>query len=133
MNVSMGRALGAVLLASSLFTGCGGAAEEAGGEPTTGGEAAAAYAGPVASTDVEAGRQAFEQHCNGCHPGGAQGYGPAVTGLNWDPGHMRQQIREGSGRMPAIGPDALPSEQLEALLAYLQTTGSVAAEATAVQ
>ena len=124
MNVRSG--VGLVFLASSLMAGCGGAPEEAGPEPTTGGEVAPSYAGPVASTDVEAGQAVYEQHCNGCHPGGERGYGPAVTGINWDPAQMRHQIREGAGRMPGFGPDQISDESLEALLAYLQTKGGVA-------
>jgi mono/diheme cytochrome c family protein len=124
--------VGVVFLLSSLMVGCGGAPEEAAGtEPTTGGELTPSYAGPVTSTDVEAGQAVYEQHCNGCHPGGERGYGPAVTGINWDPAQMRHQIREGEGRMPGFGPDQISDESLEALLAYLQTNGSVAQTAAA--
>jgi mono/diheme cytochrome c family protein len=124
---SRAGALGALFLTGSLFAGCGGGAEAPSAEQTTGGEAAPSYEGPVASTDVEAGRAQFEQHCNGCHPGGAQGYGPAIASIEWDPAQMRRQIREGSGRMPGTPADALSSADLESLLAYLQTLGSVSA------
>ncbi len=38
---------------------------------------------------------------------------------------MRQQIREGEGRMPAFNASVLPDDQLEALMAYLVSTGGV--------
>lgn len=87
--------------------------------------AAASYEGPIASTDAESGAEVYAEFCEGCHPGGQEGDGPAITGLKWSPAKMRQQIREGDDDMPAFGLNKISDEDLEALLAY-----SVTLEAT---
>jgi mono/diheme cytochrome c family protein len=114
-------ALPVVLL---MLAACGG--DDGGGTTTTtntsGGEG---YEGAVTSTDTALGSSTFEQHCNGCHPGGQSGYGPAVSGVAWTPARMRQQIREGSGRMPGFSATDIDAAALEALLAHLVTTNAV--------
>ena len=94
-----------------------------GGKGTT--AAAVSYEGPIASTDVQSGAEVYAEFCEGCHPGGQEGDGPAITGLNLPAAKMRQQIREGEDDMPAFGPNKISDEDLEALLAY-----SVTIEAT---
>ncbi len=118
------RAL-AFAFAGALLGACG-ADEPTDGDVTTGGEAPTAdYSGAIASTDIALGQHEYEEHCNGCHPGGNEGYGPAVAGIGWDPARMRRQIREGEDQMPAFGEDKISADELEALLAYLVTTSSV--------
>jgi len=107
--------VGAVM---AMAVGCGGGG--GGGGSTAGGEAA--YAGPIGSTDVAAGQARWAAACASCHENGA----PAVANLGLTPARMRQQVREGSGQMPAIGPSRVSDADLESLLAYLVTVGAVA-------
>jgi mono/diheme cytochrome c family protein len=95
------------------------------GEGTSGGEVS--YEGPVASMDTVGGEAVFQQFCNGCHPGGNEGRGPALVNENEPAAEVREQVREGGGQMPGFGEDRIDAMQLEALLAYLQTIGAVAA------
>ena len=110
-----------LLLAASvlLAQACGG------GGGTTTPENAASYEGPVASSDVAGGQQLFQTHCGTCHTGQSGSYGPRVADLGWTAAHMRQQIREGSGRMPGFDASRLSAEQLESTLAFLQTLHAV--------
>ncbi|MCB9661443.1 MAG: cytochrome c [Polyangiales bacterium] len=109
-----------------MLGGCGGGGESS-GEGSSGGEHVASYEGAVTSTDVSGGQQAYTDFCSGCHQDGNGGDGaaPAVHGIGWTAAHMRQQVREGEGRMPAFNADVLSDEQLEALMAYLVSTGGV--------
>lgn len=108
-----------VLGAALALAACGGG-QSTGGTTAEGGE----YAGPIASTDVAAGETAYNSKCGGCHASG--GTAPAIADIGWTPAHMRQQIREGSGGMPAIGPSRLSDEDMESMLAYLVTINAVA-------
>jgi mono/diheme cytochrome c family protein len=85
------------------------------------------YEGPVASSDTAHGQAEFAEHCAGCHTEQAGSYGPVLTNIAWTPAHMRQQIREGAGRMPGFDADQISAADLEDTLAYLVTTGAVAA------
>lgn len=107
------------------LAGCGGGDDGGGTTTTTTTSGGEAYEGPITSTDTALGASAYEQHCNGCHPGGQAGYGPTVSGIGWTAAHMRQQIREGEGRMPGFSATDLDAATLEALLAHLVTTGAV--------
>jgi mono/diheme cytochrome c family protein len=108
-------ALGAIpVLALAACGGGGGAARDPGA-------VAAAYAGPIRSTDVEGGRELYDNLCMSCHGGGA----PALENLAWTAAAMRQQIREGEGRMPAIPESRLSNDDMESLLAYMVTIGAV--------
>ena len=112
--------------AALMLGGCGGSSE-GGGEGSAGGEQVASYEGAVTSTDVAGGEQVYADLCAGCHHDGTGGAGaaPAVHGISWTPAQMRHQIREGERRMPAFNTTVLPAEQLEALMAYLVSTGGV--------
>lgn len=112
-----------VLVVSSVLTACGGGSSGGGGGGgggTAGGEAA--YAGPIGSTDTAHGEARYNAVCGSCHNNGA----PTVNNLGWTPEHMRRQIREGSGGMPAIRETRLSAADMEAVLAYLVTVGGVA-------
>jgi len=118
----------ALALAVSLFgfTACGGGAAEAtgdgDGDGTSGGEAAAQYAGPVGSSDAVAGEEAYQAACAPCHEGGA---GPALADLGWSAARVRQQVREGSGGMPPLDAGRVSDEDVEHILAHLQSIGAV--------
>lgn len=118
-----GMTMVVLVLAGLSGVGCGGGGggggEEAGGGGTAGGESA--YAGPVASSDVALGEQKYQSRCASCHESGA----PPVANLAWSAERMRQQIREGSGQMPGIPAHRLSDEEMEAVLAYLQTINGV--------
>lgn len=106
------------------LTACGGG-DSGGGTTTTNTSGGEGYEGAVTSTDTALGASTYEQHCNGCHPGGQAGFGPAVSGIGWTPAQMRQQIREGEGRMPGFSTTDIDAATLEALLAHLVSTGAV--------
>lgn len=116
--------LPATLLLSSL-TACGGGTTTTGSQTTGGGEAPS-YAGPVTSTDVEGGLAVFTTNCGGCHTGQAGSYGPAVRDLQRTPEAIRQVIREGRGRMPGFGAAQIGADDLEKVMAFLQSIGTVA-------
>jgi mono/diheme cytochrome c family protein len=92
------------------------------GESTT----PVSFEGPIASTDVEKGAEVYATYCEGCHPGGAAGDGPAITGLNWAPAAMRNQIRTGTKDMPSFDTDKISDQELEALLAFTVTLDATA-------
>jgi cytochrome c551 len=105
------------MVASMMAAGCGGG----GGQVRDPNEVAAQYQGDLQSSDVAQGETVFNNICMSCHGGGA----PALDGLGWSPGQMRQQVREGGGRMPAINESRLSAADLEAMLAYLTTIDAV--------
>ncbi|AKF07978.1 c-type cytochrome [Sandaracinus amylolyticus] len=108
-----------------LAVGCGGGGggAAAGGEEAGGGEATAGgeYAGGVTSTDVALGQEKYQSRCAGCHEGEA----PRLENIHWTPERMRRQIREGSGQMAAIPEHRLSADDMEAVIAYLNTIGAV--------
>ncbi len=123
-----------VLALAALLTlgGCGGSGsdEASGGEGTSGDEAA--YAGPIASTDLAEGENQYEMYCSGCHPGGeGSRSGPSILNIGITAGHARMQVREGGSHMPDFGEDEIGAEELEALMAYMATMGVLAVESDA--
>jgi mono/diheme cytochrome c family protein len=103
--------------------GCGGGASSPEGEESAGGEAA--YAGPVASTDVAHGKEVFASFCDDCHPDGGEDVGPSLVEHAHSAPRVRQQIREGSGKMRPFSEQRLSNEDMEALLAYLASINAV--------
>jgi mono/diheme cytochrome c family protein len=103
--------------------GSGSGADEPEGEETSGGDTA--YEGPITSTDIEGGKELFSTHCDDCHPGGEEDVGPSLIADPHTPARLRQQIREGSGKMRPFSENRLSDEDLESLLAYLQTINAV--------
>jgi mono/diheme cytochrome c family protein len=102
-----------VLLTSTLaavaLVGCGSARR---GAPLTG-----EHVPPTA--EIRLGQRVFDAHCNGCHPGGAAGLGPALNNKPLPGWAIRFQVRHGLGAMPAFPLDVIPPEELDALVAYL--------------
>jgi mono/diheme cytochrome c family protein len=86
----------------------------------------ARYDYPIGSADVERGEVVFKENCNGCHPGGQKGYGPALAGHPEPVAEVRMIVRAGKGRMPSFGDDKISSDDLEALLAYVSSIGGIA-------
>ncbi len=111
-------------VAMVLMAGCGGAAEPSSQETTTGSEATQ-YEGPITSTDVARGQELFSMHCDDCHPGGEEDVGPSLIADPHTPARLRQQVREGSGKMRPFPEKRVSNEDLEALLAYLASIHAV--------
>lgn len=114
-----------VLWCACALAACGGGAgaEEPDGEETSGGDTA--YEGPITSTDVDAGKELFATHCDDCHPDGEEDVGPSLIADPHTPAQLRKQIREGSGKMRPFSESRLGAEELESLLAYLQSINAV--------
>ena len=117
-----------MLLTATLGLGliaCGGSkgSEEASGESTSGGEAE--YAGPIASTDVAHGKEVFDNLCGDCHPDGGEDVGPSLIAKPHTPAKLRQQVREGSGKMRPFPEKRLSKDDLEAILAWLASVNAV--------
>jgi mono/diheme cytochrome c family protein len=111
----------------SLAVACGGSsegAEEPEAEHTSGGDMAL-YEGPIKSTDVAHGKEAFDNFCGDCHPDGGEDVGPSLIADPHSPGRLRKQIREGSGKMRPFSEQRLSNDDMEAILAYLASINAV--------
>lgn len=115
-----------MLVASLAACGGGGkGGDTASSEATSGDEAAAEYAGPIASTDVEHGKEVFDDLCGDCHPDGGSDSGPSLIATPHPAPKLRQQIREGSGKMRPFPEKRLKKDDLEAILAWLASVNAV--------
>ncbi len=68
----------------------------------------------------------FANRCTGCHPGGGQGMGPALSGADFDKAFptddlLAEFIRTGKGAMPAWGADRVSDQQLADIIAYIRS------------
>lgn len=111
----------AALLVTSLAA-CGGG-ETPSSSGSSGGEAA--YVGPITSTDVQGGQAVFATNCGGCHTGQEGAYGPVLRDLGRTPEAVRQVVREGRRRMPGFGAEQISADDLEKVMAFLQSIGTV--------
>jgi mono/diheme cytochrome c family protein len=112
-------------LGALVAIGCsGGGAAEPEGESSSGGEASE-YAGPIASTDVAHGKEVFANFCDDCHPDGGADVGPSLIEDPHTPARIRQQVREGSGKMRPFSEKRLSNEDMESLLAWLASVNAV--------
>ena len=112
----------------AVAMGCGGGgagAEEAGGEETTSGGDDAKYQGAITSTEVDRGKELFDSRCGDCHPNGEEDVGPSLVATPHTPARIRQQIREGSGKMPPFSEARLSATDVEAILAFLASIHAV--------
>jgi cytochrome c551 len=80
----------------------------------------AAASAPTGQGDAGQGEQLFAENCAGCHGEGGTGggVGPTLAGSQISLGEARSTIENGSGVMP---PDLVQGQDLEDVLAYLQT------------
>ena len=104
--------------------GSGGGAEEPAGEETSGGDVSQ-YQGPITSTDVDRGKDLFDARCGDCHPNGEEDVGPSLVAEPHTPARIRQQIREGSGKMRPFSEARLSAEDVESILAFLASIHAV--------
>lgn len=75
----------------------------------------------IDSPELARGEQAYKFHCDKCHPGGEQGLGPALTNKPLPGFLIKTQVRAGVGAMPAFTKRLLTDEQLDSVVAYLET------------
>lgn len=104
-----GRPVVVALLAASVAAACGTARR---GVPFTG-----EHTPPT--EQVTLGQRVFAANCNGCHPGGTQGLGPALNNKPLPGWAIRFQVRNGLGAMPSFSSEEIDGEQLDALVSYL--------------
>ena len=71
-----------------------------------------------------AGQRVFMRECNGCHPQGAGGLGPALNNKPVPAIAIKTQVRQGYGAMPAFSEREITSQELDALVAYLSKQGA---------
>lgn len=124
------RTLGICLVIATAATGCGRYDPEKCAPPSSSGAEASAsegpnYEGPIGSTDVAQGKELFSSFCDDCHPDGGEDVGPSLIDNPHEPPKLRQQIREGSGKMRPIPENRLSNEEMEAVLAYLASINAV--------
>ena len=75
------------------------------------------------STEEERhGQVLFAKYCHSCHPDGAAGLGPSITAMPAPNFLKRTQVRAGMGEMPAFHDDKISDEELDAIIAFLETT-----------
>lgn len=74
-----------------------------------------------AGGNVAAGQTVFQQSCNSCHPNGNAGVGPALRGKNLSADRITTQVRNGGGGMPAFSSSQIGDQQLNDLVAYVQS------------
>ena len=110
------KLLGGVLI--GLLSACGGGAAEGAGAT----EVPAQYQGEIRSTDVAAGEQLFTDICGACHEGGE---GPDLRAEVHAAAMVRMVVREGDGTMPPLDASRLSDDDLEAILAYMQSVHAV--------
>lgn len=113
------------VVAALVWIGCGGSPEGPEGAEASSGAELTEYEGPIASTDVERGKELFGMNCDDCHPGGDEDVGPSLIADPHPPAELRKQIREGSGRMKPFSEKRLSDDDLEAVLAYLASINAV--------
>lgn len=74
----------------------------------------------VPSNDEEKlGQRVYMMRCNGCHPQGDAGIGPALNNKPLPRTAMHTQIRLGVGAMPGFNEKEISDEELKALDTYI--------------
>jgi mono/diheme cytochrome c family protein len=71
------------------------------------------------------GRAQFNRACGRCHPNGEEDTGPAIRNKNKSVEEMTKIIRQGTGKMRAIGPNKLSDADLAKVMNYLRTLRAV--------
>jgi cytochrome c5 len=112
-------------VAAPIAMGCGGGSSKPESEGSSGGESSAEYEGPIASTDVAHGKEVFASFCDDCHPDGGEDVGPSLIAKPHTPSRIRQQIREGSGKMRPFSEARLSKDDMESILAWLGSVNAV--------
>jgi mono/diheme cytochrome c family protein len=71
-----------------------------------------------------AGQRVYMRDCNGCHPQGAGGLGPALNDKPVPAAAIKLQVRQGMGAMPAFAESEISAEELDQLVAFLSAKGA---------
>jgi mono/diheme cytochrome c family protein len=71
-----------------------------------------------------AGQRVFMRECNGCHPQGDGGLGPALNDKPVPVVAIKLQVRQGLGAMPAFSDQEITSQELDALVAFMSAEGA---------
>jgi mono/diheme cytochrome c family protein len=71
-----------------------------------------------------AGQRVFMRECNGCHPQGDGGLGPALNNKPVPAAAIKLQVRKGMGAMPAFTEADISAEELDALVAFMSAKGA---------
>ncbi|MEM7434177.1 MAG: cytochrome c [Myxococcota bacterium] len=111
-----GLAMGLVALVAACSSGSG--------ESTTAINVEA-FEYPMVSSDAAAGQEVYATFCEGCHPNGMEGDGPAIVGEMLTPAQMRWRVRSGEGDMPGFDTSKISKTELDNLLAYTATFQAV--------
>lgn len=76
--------------------------------------------------NVQAGQALYQKSCQGCHPGGDKGVGPALKGAAFQQEYatddaLAAMIRKGKGAMPAFSSSQIDDASLASLIAYIRS------------
>jgi mono/diheme cytochrome c family protein len=78
--------------------------------------------GPIQlSPEEQRGQKVFMRNCNECHPGGEGGLGPPLNSIALPEPAIKTKVREKTGNMPSFSETALPPDDLDKLVDYLET------------
>lgn len=79
---------------------------------------------PVLDPQQLAGQRVFMRECNGCHPQGDGGLGPALNNKPVPVAAIKLQVRQGLGAMPSFSEQEISSQDLDALVAFMSAEGA---------
>jgi mono/diheme cytochrome c family protein len=102
-----------------VLAGCTQGAASPTAAATTKPAATTAPAGTAAP--AAAGKAIFDRNCNGCHPNGGQGAGPALTASRVTEDQIKTQVRNGKGAMPAFPASQISDADLSILATYVKS------------
>ena len=78
----------------------------------------------VLNQEQLAGQRVYMRECNGCHPQGAGGLGPALNDKPVPVAAIKLQVRQGLGAMPSFSEAEISSQELDALVSFMSATGA---------
>ena len=78
----------------------------------------------VLNQEALLGQRVFMRECNGCHPQGDGGLGPALNDKPVPVAAIKLQVRQGLGAMPAFSEREISAQELDALLAFMSAEGA---------
>lgn len=108
---SVGKIVGTAML--SVLAACGASRQSPPLEPPT-----------RLTAEERAGQRVFMRECNGCHPQGDGGLGPALNDKPVPVAAVELQVRQGLGAMPSFSEREITEEELSALVAFLSAKGA---------
>ena len=76
------------------------------------------------NAEERAGLDVYMRECNGCHPQGDGGLGPALNDKPVPAVAIEAQVRQGLGAMPSFSEEDLTEAELDALTAFITATGA---------